>query len=181
MAIRSVEEAEKLAREHVSLAYRVARCSKRPRWMDFDEVLGAAWEGVRRAADRWDGTRTKFSTFAYTAAAGHVKDYLRGLFRGTPHSRLRNFGQQYSLSLMQEYGRDVADPRLALSHAKDFFEAACRPLSPLERSIVLMKYVEGLTLKTIAERLNISETWARMRHADALAQLRESRAMKAAS
>ena len=78
------EQRDKLCR---AIAAMIARRLPQGR-VEFDELLGPAWEGWQRAAAEFDPSRgVKFETFAYRFIRGAILDYLRLIDPATRRNR----------------------------------------------------------------------------------------------
>jgi hypothetical protein len=81
MPSRLTIEQQRLVEANVKLAYRwTERQYQRDSSIPYDEILSAAHMGLCLAAQRWEGRRSRFSTYAYACMRGElvgVRQYHR--------------------------------------------------------------------------------------------------------
>lgn len=109
--------------------------------------------------DRYDETKASLSTWIYTIARNTLTDYYRTrrVFSEIPETMEDGFSMEEALC-SREMLDTLAD---ALEH-----------LDERGRDIIILRYYRGLTLKEIAERLQISYAYVKVLHSKALSALR---------
>ena len=74
-----LEERDELIYEHMKLAERIALCKSKsvPRSVQSDELISAAYMGLVDAANKFNGCRKSFKSYAIIKIKGAITDYLR--------------------------------------------------------------------------------------------------------
>lgn len=182
--LRSIEERNAIVEKHLDLAKICAyrRHKTVNSTVQYDELLSAAYRGLINAAERYDGLKRKadgtkakasFEVYAQVRIWGEMNDYLRSCMWGTRkhsftpisiESSRRCGAKSYSEpgdtsypnigSLLSESGRTYFDDM----QGKQLFEKIIKPLSFRDKAIFRMRFRDEMTMKDIADSLNISES-----------------------
>lgn len=136
-----------------------------------EEVKGIAQEIFVKAYTKLDtfADRSKFSTWIYSLALNHCKDYAKDIRRkNSRFSELEEsfIDQEKSTGLMP-------DETIERKEAKQALLDAIGKLSPEQSEPLLMKYRDGMSYKAISELLNISESALKVRVHRARTELRQ--------
>ena len=131
------------------------------------ELLGPGWEGLRRAAQRFDPARGGFAGFASMRIKGAMLDYLRTqdaalsryertLSKATNRPTRRTF----DWTSVAEHRGTMPDPpaRAEPAEARELALELFRPLEPRLRRIALARFLEGLSISQIAQDLDCSKS-----------------------
>lgn len=130
---------------------------------DPDEVMGATMEAVARGIATFEGSRGQFRSYVFSVAHGRIVDELRR------SSRRTNLGQGY-LDTMST----IDDPPVLGSGFDDeSVTAALACLSDDQRTMIYLRYVEGLSTKETATAVGKSEVATRVALSRGLSQLRD--------
>jgi len=126
-----------------------------------EEVKGIVQEIFVKAYTKLDtfGDRSKFSTWIYSLALNHCKDYAKNIRR--KNSRFSELEDTFidnteSSDLQPDESIEQDESRSALFNA-------IRKLSPEQSEPLLMKYRDGMSYKTISEQMDISESALKVR------------------
>lgn len=185
---------------HLGFARAVASRSLDPRCRGADREDLIAWGvfGLVQAARRYRGDMgAPFGAYAARRIRGQVLDALRERDPLTRTER-RAFREKQKVSpeLPQPYveisldrlaelgGADPPDPsgpRARIDPRWQQVAGALKLLSLIERSVVVMAYAKGMTLKEIGERVSLSESGVCRVRARALRKLRAACASEAAA
>ncbi len=172
---RGVSERNRLAEQHLKLVgYVVKKMLFRPdiSRVGPEEATSEGYLALLQAAEGWDPTRAKFSTYAVIS----VRNHLSRVFR---QKRFQAFGA--SLDAMKDNGRrtdrggvvEPAAPRTA--HPLDLGPTVTELLAfaPIEdRKLLRSRFVKGETFKTIASALGVTTQSALNYVSAALARLK---------
>jgi RNA polymerase sigma factor (sigma-70 family) len=134
-----------------------------PRSVTFDELWGAALEGLWRAANRFDPNNgAKFTTFCAFAIKGSMADHLRSLGR-TPRSSPEPTVFSLDACLEDHRPWDSADHSpgpVALFLVKEQIELMLSALETLDgpyRTVLRRYYLEGALMREIAVERGVTE------------------------
>lgn len=125
-----------------------------------DDLTGDVFVKIYDRLDRFDETKASVSTWVYTIARNTVIDYYR----------TRRTHAELPESLAAPDGMETA---LAARDTLDRLAAALEALDERRRDIVILRYYQGLTLRQIAQRMDISYSYAKLLHTGALAELKK--------
>ena len=176
---------------HLGFARAVASRSLDPRCRGADREDLIAWGvlGLVQAARRYRGDMgAPFGAYAARRVRGQVLDALRERDPLTRTER-RAFREkqkvspelpqpyvEISLDRLAELGGaeppDPSGPRVRIDPRWQQVAGALKLLSPIERSVVVLAYAKGMTLKEIGERVSLSESGVCRVRARALRKLR---------
>lgn len=125
---------------YLPLANKLAWNQKRrvPYTISYDELQSAAYMGLVLAAEKFNPTKNiSFVHFASFRINGEIKDYLR----------------QKKDRLQPE---NLCD-EIPFNESDDFFDDLILCLNPLGKKIITSYYKDGLSMKEIGDKLNLSE------------------------
>lgn len=146
----TLSERNDLITTHMSFAERLASAQfkKTPTCVQWDELRSAAYMGLVDATTKYDGSKP-FTVYASFRIFGEIKDYLRTLYWA-------GRGQNVKVSSWDDaYDHATeAEPE----NFDEFFDGIAKNLFPLGKKILRLYYAEDLTIKQIAEQVNLSST-----------------------
>lgn len=168
-------------------AEKVARSWGARYYVDWREVLGAAWQGVRKAAARWDPERATCARAAYLVSYGKLAiiDDLRahgqmtrsqrrsGIWRMSLDAPVKGDGGATWADFLPSYAAGPAATALERDYAAAVWEAVAGVLAPIDALVLEAYYVDGLNMREIAELLGVTESRICQRRKRALADLAE--------
>lgn len=160
-------EIERLITSNMHIAYAIAKRTKRPSWMTANELYGAAWQGLRKAAIRYNGGLASFPTYAGWIVRGHISDYLRGC-DCDPRGR-----RQGRVNVHVPLNEATMAPARLENPTRDWFQVTLRGLPRDQRLVLLLRYCEGMTFPEIAACVGVSTSMASKLHCAGLSALRE--------
>lgn len=134
---------------YLPLAKKLARSKSRatPRSVQYEDLESAAYLGLVDAASKFDGQRNvSFSAYAKLRINGEMQDYLRQLAWGPRKSIKSVFTIEEDMFSRED------------KYSSEFFEKATKNLNKLAKSLILMYYVQELSLKEIGEKIGVSES-----------------------
>ena len=136
-----------------------------------EEAADLTQDAFLRAYDRLHSFRTgqKFFSWLYALALNIARDHLRKQKR-TPSSNTEDLEKSAAFGTCS---KDTGDEATRLAERCTLFEIL-RELPLKDREAVIMRFRDGLKMKEIADRLNISVSGAKMRVHRGLAKLREA-------
>lgn len=138
---------------------------------DPEEVMGATMETVARGINRFEGSHKQFRSYVFSVAHARIVDDLRKLARRT------NLGQDYLESRQHHDDHDLDDSPFGAAVADAFdselLTAALSRLSDDQRTMIYLRYVEGMSTKDTARAVGKSEVATRVALSRGLGQLRE--------
>ncbi|CAN5220167.1 sigma-70 family RNA polymerase sigma factor [soil metagenome] len=126
-----------------------------------EEVKGIVQEIFVKAYTKMDtfGNRSKFSTWIYSIALNHCKDYAKNIRRN--NSR---FSELEDSCIDNTESSDLQpDESIEQNESRHALFSAIRKLSPEQSEPLLMKYRDGMSYKTISEQMDISESALKVR------------------
>lgn len=128
---------------------------------DAEDLVSSVFLKAYKKWESFDASRAGPSTWLYSITRNCVIDYYRTRrVSGELPEGLAEAGQ--------------VDDRLLQEETLDHLADALEKLSRRERDVVLLHYYGGETLRTIAEKLQLSYATVKLAHASALRQLRRS-------
>lgn len=138
---------------------------------DPEEVMGATMETVARGITGFEGTHKQFRSYVFSVAHARIVDDLRKSARRT------NIGQDYLESRQHHDDHDLDDSPFGVAVADAFdgelVTAALARLSDDQRTMIYLRYVEGMSTKDTARAVGKSEVATRVALSRGLGQLRE--------
>lgn len=140
---------DELILNYLPLAEKLARIKSRttPKSVHYEDLKSAAYLGLVDAARKFDDKRNvAFHSYAKMRIIGEMQDYLRQLAWGPRH----NIKSVYSIE------DDMFSKTYKLP--SEFFQKVTKSLNKLEKSIIMMYYVEELSLKEIGLKIGVSES-----------------------
>jgi RNA polymerase sporulation-specific sigma factor len=130
------------------------------------DVISEGTIGLIQAVDNFDSRRgVPFKSYAYLRIKGSMIDYLRQQKIAVKGGELREF--EFFTQLAQEGPDKVSLERL------EFLFARLDELSPRERQIVVGLYVDGLSQRELAARLECTPANISILHGRAVRRLQE--------
>lgn len=180
--------------EHRWVAFAVANeFPNRLPWIAYEDVVGAGFEGLVRAAQTFDPARgNQFSTYAFWWAKAKIRRFLRGeRGRGmaVPENRkeFKRTGELVSSRGGEEWdqGAEVADfrraetdPALKLWCSPDYAEQR-RCLDWRSRVLLYLRTVAAMTLEEVGECMGITRERVRQLEEEAARKLAAFRVRRA--
>lgn len=149
--------------KNLSLADQLASRKKRSmqyNWIPLDDLKSAAYYGLFDAARKFDASKEcTFKVYARIRILGEMNDLIR-----TQARRAKRISFE-SLDITERHGQERACLKdfIPDNHREvdlDFFEKIVRCLYPNQRQLVKYHYIDGLTLREIADKLHINESYA---------------------
>ncbi|MBR5375785.1 MAG: sigma-70 family RNA polymerase sigma factor [Lachnospiraceae bacterium] len=127
---------------------------------DAEDLCSEVFTKIYENLDRYDESLAGISTWIYRIAHNAVIDHYRK--------------QKPSEELSDELAsfEDIEDEMLKKEGLKAL-TAALKSLSEKDRAIIIYRYYDGLSLKEVAEKLDISYSGCKLRHTNALNSLRK--------
>lgn len=132
---------------------------------DAEDLAQAALLKIHFARDRYDPAQ-RLKTWVFTIASRTLIDHWRGVASDAEDSELSEF-------VMETVASDWLDPAKKTELHRDINQALMK-LKPMERSIVYLYGVEGLSMAEIGEVLSITESAAKLRAHRAYQELRKN-------
>lgn len=127
---------------------------------DAEDVVSDVFVKVFAGLDKYDADRSSLSTWIYTIARNTVTDYFRTAKR--------------FCEIPEEFSRaDDTESALLNEETLERLSDALLRLDERKRGIIIMHYYNGKTLKEIAAVLDISYSYIKLLHSDALKALKE--------
>jgi len=151
-------ERNQLIENYMPLANKLAVERKKtlPRKIDLEEIKSAAYFGLVDAAQKFDVAKSvSFGTYARIRIVGEIQDFIRESYKND---------ERYGISLYQPDATTGDCLINNLSQGRptkffdDFFASTIDTLSDLDKNIVMMYYVEDLSLKEIGVQIGLSES-----------------------
>lgn len=136
-----------------------------------EEAADLTQDAFLRAYDRLHAFRLgqKFFSWLYALALNIARDHLRKQKR-TPPSNIADLEKSAAFA---PWAKDTGDEATRLAETFTLFKIL-RELPLKDREAVIMRFRDGLKMREIADRLNISVSGAKMRVHRGLAKLREA-------
>ena len=136
-----------------------------------EEVKGIVQEIFVKAYTKLDtyGSRSKFSSWIYSIALNHCRDYAKNIRR--KNSRFSELEESFIDN--RESSELQPDESMEQDESKHALFKAIQKLSPDQSEPLLMKYRDGMSYKAISELLNISESALKVRVHRARAELKQ--------
>lgn len=125
-----------------------------------EDLTGDVFVKIYDRLDSFDETKASVSTWVYTIARNTVIDYYRTR-------------RTYAPLPEALAAPDSMENALAARDTLEHLAAALETLDERKRDIVVLRYYRGLTLREIAQRLDISYSYAKLLHTGALAELKK--------
>jgi RNA polymerase sigma-70 factor, ECF subfamily len=128
---------------------------------DEDEVKELAQEIFVKAYERIDGFKkeSSFSTWLYSIAMNHCRDYAKNIRRG--NKRFSEMEPGYIESTMSEERTPYL--RLEMKEWKSLLKAAIQKLSLDYSEPFLMKYRDGMSYEVMSEQTGVSVSALKVR------------------
>lgn len=126
---------------------------------DAEDICSDVFTKIYRNFEKYDENQAEISTWIYRIAHNAVIDHYRK--------------QKPSEELTEEIAsfEDIEEGILNREKLEKLGEALKR-LSEKDRSIIVYRYYDGLSLKEVAEKLHISYSGCKLRHSNALNSLK---------
>lgn len=147
----SQEDKCRLVESCLGLAYRIAH-SYRQNLHDDTGVMTAANEALRRAANRFRPTKTRF------------RSYVARVIRGAVLTHFKRLPRHESLDAEDEASREQREPTVApeiesrerQAIVRDFYARTKHLLTELEQKAIEAYLIEGITLTQLAENRKVT-------------------------
>ena len=123
---------------------------------DVEDLVSAVFMKIVQKLDSYDPTKTSVSTWVYTITRNTVTDHFR---------------TRRTLMTLEDYMADEAPEELN-DGVLDSLADALLALKEKERSVIVLHYYTGHTLKEVAEMMGMSYINAKVVHKKALDSLR---------
>ena len=123
---------------------------------DVEDLVSAVFMKIVQKLDSYDPTKSSVSTWVYTITRNTVTDHFR---------------TRRTLMALEDYMADEAPEELN-DGVLDSLADALLALKEKERSLILLHYYTGHTLKEVAEMMGMSYINAKVVHKKALDSLR---------
>jgi RNA polymerase sigma factor (sigma-70 family) len=162
--MRTIEEANRIVEENLGLAKFIVKTQydwmvRRYR-MDLEDVVAIAHVGLIRASRRWDGSKSKFSYFAFMC----IKSEFARVTLRLNNDRREGDRKPRKLPEMTRRGEEVLahpgpDPRDAMEVAEQnahMVEIAMKNLDIRERHVLYSRVVDGQRLRDLSDHLGLS-------------------------
>lgn len=127
---------------------------------DAEDVVSEVFVKVLDGLTNYDKRKASLSTWIYAITRNAVIDYFRA-------------AKQFCELPEELSDAENAEEKLLNEEALENLAAALKQLSERDRDIVVLRYYSGKKLKNIADTMNISYSYAKLLHANALKRLRE--------
>lgn len=156
--------------EAIALAAYIAAQTAEKHGADPGEHLGEAWLGLHDAASRYDenhNPKAKFTTYAQRRIRGQILDFYRRQTGGrNPQSQAiaRDVSSLHQLvddgngNPSFAYCLHPANPDGKPEFDPEFWKVACRGMSKQVRIVVLLYFVEGLTMTKAGKHVGLTES-----------------------
>lgn len=125
-----------------------------------EDLCSEVFIKVLNKYDSFDDTKSSVSTWIFTIARNTLIDYYRG----------RKVFEEVPEELANE--SDI-DEEICNNETLDELASALEKLDERERDIVIFRYYSGLTLKDIAEKMDISYAYVKILHNKAIGDLKK--------
>ncbi len=128
---------------------------------DAEDLCSEVFTKVYENLEKYDESLAGISTWIYRIAHNAVIDHYR---KQKPSEELSE-----ELASLDD---DIEEGLLKKENLKTL-SAALKSLSEKDRAIIIYRYYDGLSLKEVAEKLGISYSGCKLRHANALNSMRK--------
>lgn len=134
-------------------------CGKISNIHDAEDIVSDVFVKVFNGLADYDESRSSLSTWIYTITRNTLTDHFRT--------------SKYFCEIPEELcSEDDTEETLLNEEMLDCLANALSQLEERERDIIILHYYSGKTLKEIAEMINISYSYIKLLHANALKALR---------
>ncbi|REL29086.1 sigma-70 family RNA polymerase sigma factor [Rhodohalobacter sp. SW132] len=136
-----------------------------------EEVKGLVQEIFVKAYSKLNtfGNRAKFSTWIYSIAHNHCRDYTKNIRR--KNSRFSELEESF---IENRKSVDLQpDETMEQDESSRLLYSAIRKLGPGQSEPLLMRYRDGMSFKAISEQMEISESALKVRVHRARAELKQ--------
>lgn len=146
----TLKERDDLIINNISLAEALAKIRFKftPHFIQFSELISAAYYGLLHAAETHQKQRSSFVTWATIKINSAMKDYARECFRLS----LRFV----SLDAQNNEDESLLDS-IAIIPATSSFDELIENLNPIGKKLIFMYYVERLTMKEIGQKIGVEQ------------------------
>ncbi|MFE4001154.1 sigma-70 family RNA polymerase sigma factor [Nocardioides sp. YIM B13467] len=122
------------------------------RGIEIDDLRQAARMGLVKAARRYDPSQGEFLSYAVTVANGEMRHCFREQARGVRTERLDDDTER---PLSERLG--ALDPGFERAEARVIVEEALDQLDEADRTIVRLRFVDGLSQAEIGEKIGATQ------------------------
>lgn len=177
--LEKIKTRNSIVKENLSLAGIIA--SRRYRTVhksvQYGELLSAAYEGLIDAAEKFDVNKVNeqakepFKCYATQRIKGSINDYLRTCSWGTRGNPVRvhslenvknnnktDWSDHDTMPSLRDTLRSSESEAIDQLNSKELFFKLIRGLPKRDKEVFKLKFLDDLTMKETAERLNISES-----------------------
>lgn len=155
--IDKITERNKLIEAYLPLAHKLAFEKKKhlPNNIDFEDLKSAAYYGLVDAAVKFNNEKSNFfGAYAKFRILGEIYDFVRKSYLNQ---------KRYSVSLDEDddNGETLASNLPQGEPCKDFneiFDEATKTLSNQNKKIIMMYFLDDLSLKEIGRKIGVSES-----------------------
>lgn len=158
----NVELKQRQERIYAEFKDRVTRyiCGKISNIHDAEDIVSDVFVKVFNGLANYDESKSSLSTWIYTITRNTLADHFRT--------------SKYFCEIPEELcSKDDVEGVLLNEEMLDCLANALLQLEKRERDIIILHYYSGKTLKEIAEMINVSYSYIKLLHANALKVLRE--------
>ena len=127
---------------------------------DVEDLVSQVFLKVYKSLDGFDSSKASISTWIYTITRNTVIDFFR----------TQNNFLQLEIEIPSN---DKADDNLLRAELLDELAAALEKLDERERDIIILHYYSEKTLVVIAELMDISYSYVKVLHKNAINKLKE--------
>ena len=159
----TLEQRNTLITNYMPLANKLAwaKWKRTPNSVDIEELQSAAYMGLVDAANKFQANRNvAFGAYARTRIQGSICDYLREISWG----RRKDPSMPVSLDASVDdsnsniFADSIQENTRDDSHTCEFFEEVTKTLPAIGSKILLLYYVDQLSLKEIGNAVGVSES-----------------------
>lgn len=167
--MRLTEEQRSLTAANAGLAgWAVQRIRRRYPDLDHDEALSVASLGLCRAALTYDPARGRFSTYAIICIMSAIRNLV--VARRRPLVRLALVPHDVLCEVIP--APTGAEPAWTSKEIRELVDAALDAMTPAQREIVRMHYLDGVSYAEIARMRGVNRSAPRLCGMDGIARAR---------
>lgn len=159
----ALQHRNELIINYMPLANKLAwkKWKKTPKYVDIEELQSAAYMGLIDAAKKFQEERkVSFGAYARTRIQGAICDYLRELSWGRKKTSLVSVSLDAPVddSKGQSFADFIEEKQRKESETAEFFEEVTKSLPAIGSQILLLYYVNQLSLKEISNVIGVGES-----------------------
>ena len=184
---KSIEDRNRLVERYLPVRDKIAHIAAQrvPPWsgMTVDDLAADATFGLLAAIESFDINRSvKFATYANLRIWGAIKDGLRKMDwvpRVERKKLKRTGGEPIGIRSINAIEKDDHGDlkelgqgfTYAIEHGNDWWKAACRGCTKIERQVIELYWRQGLSMKQIGQQMGCSESRVSQIHSEALGRI----------